>query len=404
MADRFRSMGRTWTVLVIGISLFDVLGCSPRAPESSILHRDSAGVSITESTAPRWSESEGWTVDSAPILDLSTSGTGLGHEFFRVSDAKFLSGSTVVVANAGTNEVRMFSSTGEFLRQVGREGEGPGEFQRILGLVLLRGDSIAVWEDGGRMTLLGPDLSVGRLLSLPFNIADLRILGGSTVIGGMTYPSVVVHEGGTELIREPVPVVRFSLLGEVIDTVAVAAGFEEFMWSDASGHGGGALPLFGRASQLAARGDQVYMGSANEMEFEVLTSSGEVRRIVRIPGFDLSLSNQEIQTEREARLRPNIPAWYRNLVNDLPTPATRPAYSSLHVDHKGFVWLEMFRGRTELDQATVWMVFNPDGEWLGSVTTPSDVRVFDIGNSSLLSVRTDTLGVEHVQVLRLNRG
>jgi len=66
--------------------------------------------------------------------------------------------------------------------------------------------------------------------------------------------------------------------------------------------------------------------------------------------------------------------------------------------------LEMFRARTEWEEERTWMVFHPDGEWLGEVTTPSDFRVFHVGSSGLLGVRVDRLDVEHVQVLRVNRG
>jgi hypothetical protein len=361
-------------------------------------------VTIVESVDPRWADGEGWTVDPVPILDLSTSGAGLDHEFFRVSDARFLPGGDIVVANAGTNEIRRFSPAGELIKSIGREGEGPGEFQRILGLLLLRGDSIGVWEYAGRLSLLGQDLSFGRLLSLPHNIGDLRSLGDSVIVGEMIYPSMVAYEGGNALIREPVPIVRCSLEGDVIDTVAMGAGYEEFMWTNASGQGGGAVPLFGKQSHLGSWQNEIFMGSADDMDFRVLSASGRLRRIVRVPGFDLSLASEEIRSEREIRLRPDVPAWYRDLVNDIPSPSRRPAYSALLIDHEGYVWLEMFRARTELEEERTWMVFHPDGEWLGEVTTPSDFRVFDIGSSGLLGVRIDNLEVEHVQVLWVNRG
>lgn len=384
------------------IPLIALLGCTSRTDRSTAIHRDSAGISITESAAPQWSEEEEWGIDGEPFLDLSTSGTGPDHEFFRVSDAKLLPNGRIVVANAGTNEVRMYSTEGALLGSIGREGEGPGEFKRILGLVRLRGDSIGVWEYGGRVTLLGGEFQVGRLLSLPRAIGKLRSLEDSTLIGEITYPSVVVHEGGSGLIREPVPVVRLSLRGRTVDTLAMAAGYEEFMWTDPD-HGGGAVPLFGKISQLATWGSKIYMGSADRMEFEVLSSVGKVQRIIRIPEFDLSLSGQEIQAEREGRLRPDVPAWYRDLINALPTPNARPAFSDIRIDQQGFAWLELFRGRTELDTDGTWLVFSPEGEWMGSLTVPAGFRVLDIGVSELLGVQVDTLGVEHVQLLRLHR-
>jgi hypothetical protein len=378
--------------------------CSTGTERIGVLHTDSSGVTITESTTPQWEDGQGWTVDPVPLLDLSTSGSGLSHEFFRVSDAKFLPGGDIVVANAGTDEVRLYSPEGDLLQSIGREGEGPGEFRRILGLFLLRGDSIGVWEYGGRISLLGSDLTFSRIVSLPHNIWELRSLGDSTILGEMSYPSMAAHEGGNALIREPIPIVLCSLEGDAVDTVAVGAGFEEFMWSNASGDGAGSRPLFGKESHLASWRNEIYMGSADAMEFRVLSSAGQLRKIIRVAAFDLSLSSQDVEAERETRRSPESPAWIRDLVNDLPSPSKRPAYSSFLIDHDGFVWLEMFRARTEREEMRTWMVFHPDGEWLGKVTTPTDFRVFDIGPWGLLGVRTDDLEVEHVQLLSLDRG
>lgn len=39
----------------------------------------------------------------------------------------------LVVADAGWGEIRVFDSGGEHVRTIGREGEGPGEFQSLSG-------------------------------------------------------------------------------------------------------------------------------------------------------------------------------------------------------------------------------------------------------------------------------
>ena len=109
----------------IAVTLAIVQACSPGTEQTGVVRRDSAGVAIIESNTPRWSEGRGWTVDPTPTLDLSTSGTGLDHEFFRVSDARFLPEGHIVVANAGTDEIRLYSSAGSLIQSVGREGEGP---------------------------------------------------------------------------------------------------------------------------------------------------------------------------------------------------------------------------------------------------------------------------------------
>ncbi len=90
--------------LVVGL-----MACQDSGGPPSAIRRDSAGIAIVESNAPRWASTDGWSVDGDPILDLATSGSGPPHEFFRVEDATRLPDSTIVVADRGSGEVRFFS-------------------------------------------------------------------------------------------------------------------------------------------------------------------------------------------------------------------------------------------------------------------------------------------------------
>ena len=53
---------------------------------------------------------------------------------------------TVVVADRGANELRLFDAAGGFIRSLGGPGEGPGEFQ-LLNEVWTRGDTILVSDN-----------------------------------------------------------------------------------------------------------------------------------------------------------------------------------------------------------------------------------------------------------------
>lgn len=62
------------------------------------------------------------------MLDLGTADGEEPYLFDRVENAVRLGDGTIVVANAGTQQIRWFDSTGRFVRTVGRKGGGPGEF------------------------------------------------------------------------------------------------------------------------------------------------------------------------------------------------------------------------------------------------------------------------------------
>ncbi|MCJ7626944.1 MAG: hypothetical protein MUO50_01030, partial [Longimicrobiales bacterium] len=135
-------------------------------------------------------------------------------------------------------------------------------------------------------------------------------------------------------------------------------------------------------------------------------AQGKVERIIRAPSFDLSVSDEEIRAEREARLGMNPSERNHRLLEAMPDPITRPAISNLVIDPDGFLWVEESRGRplTMTDgQPSHWTVFSPAGEWLGRIQVPYRFSVFEIGSDFVLGRRYDEQDVEHVELLRLTR-
>ena len=203
------------------------------------------------------------------------------------------------------------------------------------------------------------------------------------------------------MYRMPQTVVTLSFDGEVIDTVADIGGFEGYSFAQGDGP-----PLFGKDSHLEVFEDRVYLGSADQMQFEVHSATGQLLRVVRVRDYDLHLTADMVRREREYRLAglpPNAPAVLREVLAAMPDPETRPAYSDLLVDTEGYVWAAEFHGSVERRDPTDWEVFSPVGEWLGTVRVPARFTVYEIGVDYVLGKRYDETDVEYVQLLRLYR-
>lgn len=81
----------------------------------------------------------------------------------------------------------VFSPDGKFLFRFGKKGQGPGEFSDITRVVPLPGDSVAIVDPGNhRLTILGPDLQVGRDLRMESPISQAAILEwpGKVMVNG----------------------------------------------------------------------------------------------------------------------------------------------------------------------------------------------------------------------------
>jgi hypothetical protein len=70
------------------------------------------------------------------------------YTFTQVVDLAVGSEGSIYVADAHPPSVLQFDRRGRFVRRIGREGAGPGEYRSILGLSMLRGGDLALWDRG----------------------------------------------------------------------------------------------------------------------------------------------------------------------------------------------------------------------------------------------------------------
>ncbi len=374
-----------------------------------VVRRDSAGIEIIEAMRPLWGDSSHWRIDPDPVVDLTLSGSGPAHEFHRAGSMKQRPDGSLMIADRSSLEVRLFSATGGFLGFFGGSGDGPGEFRDLDGIEAA-GDTLLALDDG-RVTVIAPDLTVvhtfnvDRFTTDRLFTTDLHYLDGGAILPEFRR-RVLPGDGLTGLVRRPEPLVLFGLERAQLDSIGETRGTEISVHvHDGSLAGGaGARLHFGKMSHIASLGRSVFHGASDMMQVEELDASGNLVRILRVPGYPLDLSDARIAAERDhflERLEPGHPL--RAVFEALPASDTRPAFADIRVDPSGAVWLELYRGESEQDQPQEWLVLDADGTWLGTVEIPDRFTVSDITMDAVLGVWEDELDVQHPQVLRLTR-
>lgn len=392
--ERERAGGRSRRsagLLALALSL----GCSVETPEpvDGFRTRDSVGVRIVENLSPAWSQGQGWEVSGVPRVEIGVVEGPPEYQLFRASDAVRLSDGRIVVANAGTSELRFFDPDGRFLHAVGGGGEGPGEFGFVRDLWRLPGDSLLTFDPRtGRLSRFDPagsfveGVTLEGLRQPPFIEPVGRFPDGSLVGRSLGLPT---GRGEPELgrIRVPVAYFRFSPTGSVVDTIARFAGSE--VWVRHRPDGWVARPApFGLDVKHAVRGDRLYAGETDALEIGGYSSHGELLTSIR----------------KEYRPRPVTPELVARWSVDpeAPLPETVPAFSELRADPAGNLWVRRFGPSREL-RGGVWDIFDRNGRWLGTVTMPAGLTVFEIGRNWVLGGSSDELDVERIRLHDLRK-
>jgi len=120
-------------------------GCGVAARERVVVH-DSAGVRITTLSSTLSEDGAIWNLEKDPVVDIGIAMGEAPYELDRVAGARTLPDGTIAVANGGTGEVRLFDSSGRYIRSMGRDGSGPGEFQRMAWIQVIPPDTLLVTD------------------------------------------------------------------------------------------------------------------------------------------------------------------------------------------------------------------------------------------------------------------
>ncbi len=364
--------------------------------------RDSAGVTIVENGRPLPESRLGWRVGPEATVSIGTAGGDPAYELFRVGGTMRLSDGRIVVANAGTGELRVYDPDGIHLASWGGQGDGPGEFGPMApgGLVPWPGDSLMARDAfSGRVSIFSADGTFGRALRLQGGYAsvvgplpDGRVFAATltTVSGG--------PPGTSELTR---PELEYGILeadGSVDRDLGAYPGSERYVVNTANGPRPRRYP-FSRNAYPLVWGDLVVISANDRYEICAYRPDGSLARIVRREHGVRSPTRADLR-DAVARQNPGRPEAL-DAVADMPLVEAFPAFARVLVDRLGYVWVEEYRLPGERHR--LWTVFDPEGRVLGLVEMPGSFAVTEIGEDYILGTREDELDIEYVESWPLDR-
>jgi hypothetical protein len=341
-------------------------GESEPAVEAVVL-RDSAGIRIVENAAPEWPADGGWTVSGSPRVTIGLIDGEEPYLLDRVAGAVLNRDGHIVIANAGTAELRFFDRSGRHIRTVGGQGGGPGEYRRPSHLMVGPGDTLLVWDAGiSSVSLLEPDGTFIRRdpLEAP---RMLDVIGWDYATEGLTplpdrsfvlhaQPRGSPHELGMQpgvVDRPPVGFFRFSPDLSRVDSLGWYGGLAQ-MYLMIDGQAAYATTLVTSHARVAGGGDPlvIYAGDGDPYQIAAFDTAGNLQRIIRrlTPPIPISDSaRQRLLAEREDwRDDPyGFRARMRRVEAAMPVQTHYPGYWYLFADRLAYVWVYGPRRTTE---------------------------------------------------------
>ncbi len=401
---------RPLTGYPILLGVVAVFGCEAEQDRMRATSTDSAGVVVVMNPQVNWTAWGDWSIGQQPILDLGGVGADSNYQFYRAESSVRLSDGSIVVANAGTGQLRMYDSDGLFLTSAGREGSGPGEFERIAWAARYRHDSIVVFDRRlVRLSVFDSEGHFARTVT-PRDAAGRAITNAVGAFGDGTFLVIaeVVTDGLASGVFRPVwNLFRCTPEGEVGDSVGSYLGEESYLHAFRTGGAMDSPRLFGYTTALTVSGDRLYAGDTGDFEVRVHAATGELTAVFRRRFRPRGIDPEDIQLLQEQRLErvSNIP-HLRDRLDEffaaMPLPPTLPVFGSLIVDDADNLWVEEYPRPG--DQVRLWTVFGADGTVVAMLRSPERFEPQHIGEDFVLGRWRDEYGEEHVRLHELSKG
>lgn len=320
----------------------------------------------------------------------------------------------IYVFDQGSRSVLVFAPDGSLLRRIGRQGAGPGEFNRNGGMVISVDGNLVQWDAGNaRISFFSADGGFDSSWVVPAGFSTSHGLRSDRSGQLYLYRPVTPRREGEILGR--MGLVRLGPGGAWLDSlVPPDLPWERVVYvASVEGNTSSTSPAHAERFLWQWHPDGYFVSAGTGRYHVELSRADRPLRIVReAPSISVSEPERTLEQERiTANLRQTDPGW---TFRGPPIPSVKPPINGLSVARDGRIWVRVATESEEIPEderdAAVpnrppprqwrdrveYEVFAPTGRFLGRVRLPSTATWMEADGDYVWYLMRDALGLPAV--------
>lgn len=356
------------------VLLASLAGCGgaerPRLAAAKVDTLPGGRISVTSAGPTAWADTaSGWHLVPAGTIrgDPGTPGELIDPQSLAVDGA-----GRVYVSDSKPEIIKVFGPDGKFLRTIGREGEGPGEFKNAF--IAIHGSRLVVHDPGlSRTTVF--DTSGALVRSWKTSCCYYGAIGVDTA-GRISILTMTTPEQ-----KRAVNYTRYTLDGTFVDTIFVPQAGDAKYWTVKQGKNS----MMSTGIPAAAR----MVSAPNPFGGLLFGYSADYRIVASATGRDTAAifgrawtaepvtgawrhAAVERMIAQQGKYWPEVSL--REAFREDEIPGTFPAFDAIAVDGAGNRWVRLSNGSDTM--TTRLDVFDPAGRYLGPVRFARNLPVY----------------------------
>lgn len=327
-----------------------------------------------------------------------------GYPLNNVNGALRLSDGHIVIADGGLNSrVSVFDTRGEYVGQLGRSGDGPGEYGWISSIQQGPEDSVYLYDESlQRLSVFVREGGFARSVSFQpaavegERLLSLRRLGANRWVG---VGSESVRPGPPGVIlRDTVAVALLNSAltdFDVLDRVPGRMTTHTVVMGRPLAH----LPSFTPEVTTTTWGRCVFVSDGESPTVSVYDADGDPVLEFTGPGDARAVTAEHVagRLARQIAALPDAdPRMWERILADEARPSSLPFYHRVTADEWGRIWLQEYAPPSGVGSR--FYVVSQRGRPLAQVDAPVAMRALSIGDGGVLARIVGELGVEVVEL------
>ncbi len=327
-----------------------------------------------------------------PVLeleeDLSIRGSETEQEqmFRSIRSLDVDADGSIYVLDEGASDIKVFSASGEYIRTIGRQGQGPDEFAFPI-MVLVTPQSELLVHDMNQRALKILDLEGRHLRQLSiadkFQFAGPRFLAEGRMVGSHLIPAqqpsaeLKLFDAELEplltlatLPVEPPPILHYFAGNAMTGLRWNVNGRDEVVWGNFL--------------------ESEYVLYIHDAQGDLVRTIGREYDVVRITEAD-----REPLLHKMFGDNPPPPQW------DIRIPDRYPPFSGISCDDAGRIYVKTYtRKAGEQEVSEPYDIYDKEGRYLARITLPVPLMV--LKNEFLYTIVEDAHGFQEVKRFKIH--